>query len=56
MFKRWIAAILVIALAGTLWYVAFSTDDPDYSEELRQSAAETAALAGQTEEEPGCIS
>ncbi len=55
MFKRWIAAILVIALAGTLWYVAFSTDDPDYSDELRQSAAETAALAGQTEEEPAFV-
>ena len=32
MVKRWICAILVIALAGSLWYVASSTDDPEYSD------------------------
>ena len=32
MFRRWIAAILVIALAGSIWYVAGTTDDPEYAD------------------------
>ena len=55
MFKRWMAAILVIALAATLWYVAFSTDDPDYSSEDAKTAAEAAAGAGEPEEEPAFV-
>ncbi|MCR5590299.1 MAG: sugar ABC transporter substrate-binding protein [Lachnospiraceae bacterium] len=30
MFRRWICAILVAALAGALWYVSVSTEDPGY--------------------------
>jgi len=30
MFKRLLCAILVLALAGSIWYVAVTTDDPEY--------------------------
>ncbi|MCR5301840.1 MAG: sugar ABC transporter substrate-binding protein [Lachnospiraceae bacterium] len=46
MFKRWICAILVAALALSLWYVAYTTDDPMYE---RASETDEATEEG----EPG---
>ena len=47
MFKRWIAAILVIALAGSIWFVASTTDDPDYADTAAEALPE-----GSTEDTP----
>ena len=32
MLKRFICALTVIALGLSLWYVAYTTEDPDYTE------------------------
>ncbi len=37
MFKRWICAILVVAMAASIWFVGSRTDDPDFAP---QEAAE----------------
>ena len=49
MIKRWICAILVVALAGGLWYVATTTDDPMY-ERMTQSDTELSEETGEGEE------
>ena len=48
MFKRLICALLVAALALSLWYVAKTADDPDYTE----TVADTGQEAGNKEAEP----
>lgn len=45
MFKRWICAILVIAMAASIWFVGRTTDDPDY-------APQEAAEGGEGEGDP----
>ena len=53
MFKRLLCVILILALAGSLWYVAFSTKDPDYSKTAENAAdASTDPQAGSAEDAP----
>jgi len=40
MLKRFICAMLVIALASSIWYVAYTTDDPDFSQKSSEDVSE----------------
>ena len=41
MFKRLISAILVLALAAGIWYVADTTDDPEYMKNTEETPADS---------------
>ncbi len=47
MIKRWICAILILALAGSVFYIARTTDDPSY----QAGSGKTADAAAEGEEE-----
>ena len=58
MIKRWICALLVAALAGSLWYVAITTDDPMFERETQsgtETSPEEAGEEGVSEAAPAYI-
>ncbi|MCR5672755.1 MAG: sugar ABC transporter substrate-binding protein [Lachnospiraceae bacterium] len=56
MVKRWICAILVTALAGSIWYVARTTDDPLYSDNYEEPLDAPQAEGGEsTASEPSFV-
>ncbi len=58
MIRRWICALLVAALAGSLWYVAITTDDPMFERETQsgtETAPEEAGEEGVSEAAPAYI-
>ena len=54
MIKRLLCAVLVLALTGSLWYVAKTVDDPEYSKEAEEVDA-VPAEDGNTDAETGEI-
>ena len=51
MFRRWICAVLVAALAGSLWYVATTTEDIGYRDiESADAGADAAPDGGSAED------
>ncbi len=50
MIKRWICAVLVLALAGSVFYMAKTTDDPDYRSGLEKEQTEEGASDEAAEE------
>ncbi len=55
MLKRFICAILVIALGSSVWYVAATSDDPDYSKKLREESLPDTAEEGEESGTPAVI-
>lgn len=58
MIRRWICALLVAALAGSLWYVAITTDDPMFERETQsgtETSPEEAGEEGVSEAAPAYI-
>ena len=52
MIKRFICAVLVLALAGSLWLVAYSSDDPMYSNNVDDK---TISAEGEAEDEAAFV-
>ncbi len=56
MLKRFICAMIIVALASSIWYVAYTTDDPDFSQKSPEDVSEegegTEGEAGSTENIP----
>lgn len=56
MLKRFICAMIIVALASSIWYVAYTTDDPDFSQKSSEDVSEegegTEGEAGSTENVP----
>ena len=52
MIKRFICAVLVLALAGSLWLVAYSSDDPMYSNNVDDK---TVSAEGEAEDEAAFV-
>lgn len=40
MLKRFICAMIIVALASSIWYVAYTTDDPDFSQKSSEDVSE----------------